>query len=641
MFTEQIAPAQTSAADLRNRRWIYIPYDRFTDRTGPLAEQPAADTGIVIVESTAKIHRRPYHKKKLVVLIANMRHFALEQAARGVRVLYHFSPGSHGQALVELQRDRALPRLTVMTPAERELRLDLATARRNGLQMEEVADTTWLSTTADFTDVYGPYEPGKSYVMDRFYRRQREKTGILMANGRPVGGQFSFDPDNRNPYKGEVPIPAPPSFAPDAITEEVIGYVATAYAHHFGQIDGFDMPTTQADADLHWSFALTHLLPFFGPFEDAMRDDHLQIFHSKTSALVNLGRLLPRDLVRDVAQATETGTISLASAEGFIRQMLGWREFMRHIHQQTDGYRLIPAAREERPRPRERSPDAGDAPDAYTGAQPVTEVRTGAETEIAVAAPADADPYAGATPSALGASLPLPAVYWGAKSGLYCMDTVVAQVIREGWSHHITRLMVLSNLAVLCGFSPRELTDWFWFAYVDAYDWVVEPNVLGMSTYADGGVTATKPYVSGAAYINRMSNFCPRCTYDPKLSVGPGSCPFTALYWTFLERNQDVLANNFRLAMQFRTLRKKSAAEMVQLRARAEEAVAHLRTFARPEYGADADSVSPPSPSAPMVGAAAAFTLESVPRSDRATPATAPSAPRASRPRSRQTQTLD
>ncbi len=609
LFCGLIESAQPSAADLRNRRWIYVPYDRFTDRTGPLAEQTAADTGIVIVESTAKIHRRPYHKKKLVVLIANMRHFALEQAARGVCVLYHFSPGSHGQALLELQRDGSLPRLTMMAPAERELRLDLAAAVRGGLRMDEVPDTTWLSTTADFTDVYGTYEPGKSYVMDRFYRRQREKGGILMANGRPLGGQISFDPDNRNPYKGEVPIPTPPSFASDAITEEVIGYVRTAYAHHFGQIEGFDLPTTQADADLHWSFALTHLLPYFGPFEDAMRDDQLQLFHSKTSALVNLGRLLPRDLVRDVERAAETGTISLASAEGFIRQLLGWREFMRHIHQQTDGFRLIDVPREEHPREQERSPDAGDAPDAYTGAPPRTQVRDGAEAEIAVSAD-DADPYAGATPSALGASLPLPAVYWGAKSGLYCMDVVVAQVIREGWSHHITRLMVLSNLAVLCGFSPRELTDWFWFAYVDAYDWVVEPNVLGMSTYADGGVTATKPYVSGAAYINRMSNFCPRCKYDPKRSIGPGSCPFTALYWTFLERNQDVLAKNFRLGMQFRTLRKKPAAEMVQLRARAEEAVAHLQSFARPEYGADAEVGSSPSPSAPMFADVAAFTLE-------------------------------
>jgi deoxyribodipyrimidine photolyase-related protein len=164
------------------------------------------------------------------------------------------------------------------------------------------------------------------------------------------------------------------------------------------------------------------------------------------------------------------------------------------------------------------------------------------------------------------------------------VDTVVAQVIEEGWSHHITRLMVLSNLATLCGFSPRELTDWFWFAYVDAYDWVVEPNVLGMATYADGGLTATKPYVSGAAYINRMSNYCGHCAYDPKRSVGEGSCPFTALYWTFLERNEARLKGNFRLQMPYQSLRGKAPQELMQLRARAQEAVAHLAGFKRPKY---------------------------------------------------------
>ena len=236
---------------------------------------------------------------------------------------------------------------------------------------------------------------------------------------------------------------------------------------------------------------------------------------------------------------------------------------MRHLHEQTDGYRLLAGTVPQEPRKevQEVSPD---------------------QTTVAAQTYEPADPYTGATPSALGAALPLPAVYWGVQSGLYCMDTVVAEVIQEGWSHHITRLMVLSNLANLCGFSPRELTDWFWFGYVDAYDWVVEPNVLGMATYADGGLTATKPYVSGAAYINRMSNFCGKCQYDPKQSVGPGSCPFTALYWTFLERNEAVLSGNFRMQMPYNTLRKKNPSELIQLRARAQEAIAHLQSFERP-----------------------------------------------------------
>lgn len=567
-FRRQLEVANPSAQEIAHRRWIYVPYDRFTDRVGPITEQSARDTGIVMVESTAKALRRPYHKKKLVVLISNMRHFAMEQQARGVSVLYHFSPYSHGQALLELQRSRNLPVLSFTAPAERELRLDLHAAKQSGLALNLVEDRTWASTTQDFTEVYGTYQPGKSYVMDRFYRSMRQKTGILMQGAKPFGGKFSFDAENRKAFRNQVQVPATPSFSPDPITEEVIAFVEETYAHHFGTTRNFDLPCTKEHCEQFWRFFLDHLLVHFGAFEDAMRDDSVQLFHSKTSVLLNLGRLLPLDLIRDVAERAVAGLAPLASCEGFIRQLLGWREFMRHIHEQTDGYRLLKGhvVQQQHPRPQEKSLD---------------------QTATAAAAykvPGGSDPYEGARPSALHASLPLPAVYWGVKSGLHCMDTVVAQVIEEGWSHHITRLMVLSNLATLCGFSPRELTDWFWFAYIDAYDWVVEPNVLGMATYADGGLTATKPYVSGAAYINRMSNFCGHCVYDPKRSVGPGSCPFTSLYWTFLERNESILASNFRMLGPYQSLRRKPSQELVQLRARADEAIAHLASFSHPKY---------------------------------------------------------
>ena len=540
VFKQQIETARPTTQDIARRRWIYVPYDRLTDRVGPLAEQPAADTGIVLIESSAKASRRPYHKKKLVVLVSNMRHFALEQQARGVAVVYGFSRLNHGAALLQLQQSYRLPVLTCTTPAERELRLDLRLAQEGGLKVEIVDDPAWASTTQDFTDIYGAYRQGKSYVMDRFYRRMRQKTGILMEGAKPLGGQFTYDTENRKPFRNQVEVPAFPSFAPDAITEEVIAMVENNYPDHFGTSRNFDLPCTKADCERFWQFFLDHLLPHFGPFEDAMRDDHLQLFHSKTSVLLNLGRLLPLDLVRDVADRAVSGFAPMASCEGFIRQVLGWREYMRHLHEQTDGYRLLKdhVAQEDGP-----SVD---------------------------------DPYAGARPSALHASLPLPAVYWGKKSSMHCVDTVVAQVVEEGWSHHITRLMVLSNLATLCGFSPRELTDWFWFAYVDAYDWVVEPNVLGMATYADGGLTATKPYVSGAAYINRMSNYCGHCRFDPKKSIGPDSCPFTSLYWTFLERNEEVLGTNFRLLQPYHSLRRKKPEELVQLRARADQAIADL-----------------------------------------------------------------
>jgi deoxyribodipyrimidine photolyase-related protein len=234
------------------------------------------------------------------------------------------------------------------------------------------------------------------------------------------------------------------------------------------------------------------------------------LFHTRISSLLNLHRLLPRDVVRDV----ERLPIPLASREGFIRQVLGWREFVRHVHRETDGFRRLPG---------EPSSSTGDA---------------------------------GARPSSLGADAPLPPAFWGRPSGLACLDHVVREVWDEGYSHHITRLMVLSNIATLLDVSPRELTDWFWVAYTDAYDWVVEPNVLGMGTFAVGDLMTTKPYVAGAAYLARMSDYCDGCAFDPG-----GSCPLTRLYWAFLDRHAGVLRDNPRLRIVMAAARKRPADE--------------------------------------------------------------------------------
>jgi deoxyribodipyrimidine photolyase-related protein len=347
-------------------------------------------------------------------------------------------------------------------------------------------------------------------------------------------------------------VPRRKHYAPDALTEEVIALVEREFPTHFGTTEGWDLPVRLVDIEAEWQWVLKELLPVFGPYEDAMAAEEPDMFHSRMSAFVNISRLLPRRIVEDVLQAAETGTIPLASAEGFVRQLLGWREFMRHIHRVTDGFRNIDAQAEPAQKKRRAKAEPADVKEQA------------------------ALPETGARPSALGAALPLPAVYWGAESGLRCVDTVVRQVWQEGWSHHITRLMVLSNFATLCGYSPRELTDWFWMAYIDAYDWVVEPNVLGMGTFGDGGITATKPYVSGAAYVNRMSNYCGACRFDPKRTTGEGACPFTALYWTFLERQEGVLGKNPRMSMPYATLHKKSVEDRTALRARAEACVAEL-----------------------------------------------------------------
>ncbi len=501
---------------------------------GPLAETDPTEAIVVLMESLAKGTRRPYHKKKLTLVLSAMRHFALEQGERGAKIVYGASADSFADGLMELQRHWKWPELAANRPAERELRVELEAAQRDGqrdgLRLRFVADTAWLSTTEEFEGVFGKPKPHlkpgqRQYLMDRFYRAVRQRSGLLMRNAKPVGGKWSYDAENRKPYRNEIPVPTRPTFAPDAITREVMQMIEERHPDHFGRIEGFDLPVTRHDAETAWRFALKHLLPHFGPWEDAMSTAHPDLFHSMTSPLINLTLLRPRDVVEQVARAFDAGSIPLASAEGFIRQILGWREFMRHIHEATDGFRTL-------------------------------------------------QPHG--APSFLDARRKLPPVYWGTPSGMRCMDTVVAGVIDDGWSHHITRLMVLSNLATLCGFSPRELTDWFWFAYVDAYDWVVEPNVMGMATFADGGMTATKPYVSGAAYIHRMSDFCGQCALDPKKTLGAGSCPFTALYWSFLERHEAKLAPLNRMQMPLNTMRKKSAEERAALRERAAQAIAQL-----------------------------------------------------------------
>lgn len=477
-----------------------MPYDQLSDGIGPLSREAPSTLGIVLVESRWKAARRPYHQQKLALVLANQRHFALEQAARGVAVRYVTTDRPYAEALAPLAAE--LGALRVMDPAELELRQDLAPLVRSGA-LEPVPHDGWLTTPEQFRSGVGEIPPWR---MDAFYRHVRRETGILMdPRGKPVGGKYSFDTENRKPWKGNPPAPEPPTFVPDAITSEVGDLIERDFASHPGRLDLARLPATVAEAERLWTWALASCLPRFGPFEDAMSTRSRGLFHTRVSALLNLHRLLPRRVLADVAALD----IPLASKEGFIRQVLGWREFVRHVHRETEGFRDI-------------DPSIPRSPD----------------------------------PSFLDADWPLPPAYWGTPSGFNCLDTVVHEVWEDAYSHHITRLMVLANIATLLGVRPRELTDWFWVAYSDAYDWVVEPNVLGMGTYAVGDLMTTKPYVSGAGYIHRMSDYCAACTFDPKKD-----CPLTELYWQFLARNRERLAGNVRVAVPLRALEKRHAAK--------------------------------------------------------------------------------
>jgi deoxyribodipyrimidine photolyase-related protein len=318
-FVERILQFEPTPGDAAARRWIYVPYDRLHEAIGPLADTDPQAAVLVFLESRAKATRRPYHKKKLTLVLSAMRHFALEQAERGCRIVYGASASSFADGLLELQAKWNWSELLTNVAAERELRVELRSAEQQGLRLRIVPDTAWLTTTEDFERIFGSQAPDaieaasprRRYLMDTFYRAMRRKTGYLIERGKPMGGKWSHDAANRKPWRGQVAVPRRPTFAPDDITREVIAMIDERHPEHFGTTDGFDLPVTRADAETAWKFALTQLLPHFGPWEDAMSTAHPDLFHSMTSPALNLSLLLPRTLVEDAVEAHAQGLIPI------------------------------------------------------------------------------------------------------------------------------------------------------------------------------------------------------------------------------------------------------------------------------------------------------------------------------------------
>ncbi len=506
-----------------NRNWLFVAYDQLSDALGPLSREPPETLGIVVVENLWKARRRPYHKQKLANVLCNLRHFAIEQARRGVAVMHVVGDAPYGELLrpiaIRLQGNgeaRRFRAMRVMRPAERELRVDLAPLVAEGL-LCEVPHDGWLTGREQFLRACGESPP---YRMDAFYRLVRRETGVLMRGAKPLGGGFSFDGENRKRWPGAPSAPEPPRFEVDAIRAEVGELIERHFAGYPGRVDLTRVAASRADAEKMLAWAVDACLAEFGPYEDAMSSRSRGLFHTRLSTLINLHRLTPReviDAVLDRARDGESDDVGLASVEGFVRQVLGWREFVHHVHEVTDGFRIVPEG------------------------VPVREA------------------VHGAGPSFLGAANQLPRAYWGeAESGLNCLDSVIQGVIEEGYSHHITRLMVLANIATLLDVDARELTDWFWVMYADAYDWVVEPNVLGMGSFAVGDLMTTKPYVAGAAYIDRMSDYCAGCRYVPKGGDAGRACPLTRLYWAFLWRHRERFDRNVRMSVVMRAVEKRS-----------------------------------------------------------------------------------
>ncbi|MBY0275710.1 cryptochrome/photolyase family protein [Candidatus Binatia bacterium] len=499
---------------------VWILGDQLTADHAALRGCDRGDTCVLLIESQARARRLPYHKQKLVLVWSAMRHFASELRAAGWTVDFHAESPTYRAALDAHVRRFRPARLRLMDPAEAGAGERLAATARAA----SISDVTLVANDMFLSDEpsFARWAAGrKTLRLETFYRDMRRRTGLLMEGRAPAGGRWNFDADNRAvPPPGHV-FPAIPRFAPDAETRRVMRLVEREFGDHFGTLDGFAWPVTRADAERFRDDFLDHRLDLFGPYEDAMVRGQRALYHSLLSPLLNLGLLAPLDLCRAAEERWRQGRARLQSVEGFVRQILGWREFVLRVYRH-------------------------DMPDY-------------------------------ARRNALAADLPLPRFYWDADTDMACVREAVATLAAHGVNHHIQRLMITGNFALLAGIDPQQVNEWYWLAYADAYEWVVTPNVLGLSLWADGGRIASKPYAAAASYVNRMSDHCRSCAYDHRAAVGARACPFNALYWDFLARNRERLARNPRMQIPLASLARRPAADLAAIRERAAELRARLR----------------------------------------------------------------
>jgi len=388
-----------------------------------------------------------------------------------------------------------------------------AVVEGGGLALEIREDRHFFSTVREFA---AHAKGRKSLRLEYFYRELRQRHDVLMHEGQPIGGQWNFDADNREAFGPEGPGPVPPraTFEPDALTREVMALVETRFAQHPGTLASFAWPVTRAQALHALHLFIEQRLPLFGRYEDAMWPGEPWLYHSQLSAALNLKLLTAREVVQAAEAAYRTGKVPLESAEGFIRQVLGWREFVRGIYwTQMPGYL-------------ERN--------------------------------------------ALDARQDLPAWYWTGHTDMACLRDAITQTLAHGYAHHIQRLMVTGLFALLLGVRPQQVHAWYLAVYVDAVEWVELPNTLGMSQYGDGGLLASKPYVATGRYIQRMGGPCAGCRYDPAQRTGDRACPYTTLYWDFLMRHEELLARNARMALQVKNVARLSQAEREAVAQRAD-----------------------------------------------------------------------
>ncbi len=435
---------------------------------------------LIFIESRKKGEEVPHHKIKAVYVLSSMRHFALECAENGFDVLYHSSNAHFDDGLIEIMNDYD-GTLYYMTPSEWDSRqrLEKVKSERNG-SVKEIPNGFFLADADQWIDKIKP-----GYRMEYFYREMRRNTGYLMNGKEPEGGEWNYDDQNRESLPDGHPVPEIKTFQPDDITTEVMEMVEEYFPDSFGKMKNFGYAVTRKQALQLLRQFIEERLDEFGPYEDALKTGNHKLFHSQLSIYLNNGLLLPGEVCDAVMDAYEKGEARLNSVEGFIRQIIGWREYIRIYYEA-----MMPEVRKA---------------------------------------------------NHFGFREKLPEMFWTGDTAMKCMQQSLQPVIEEAYSHHIQRLMILSNFSNLTETDPRELNRWFLLAYADAYEWVELPNVLGMSTYADGGVLASKPYVSSGNYINKMSDYCKNCEYSVTKKTGEKACPFNYLFWNFVDKQRDTL----------------------------------------------------------------------------------------------------
>ena len=488
-------------------RIIYIPFDQLNVEYGAMRVAEKESDQIVLIESQRMITGRQWHKQRLQFLISSARHFARELEDSGWQVTY-LKSATTVDGLLAMQKAHPGSEVTSATPNSFRLKQQL---QDFGVTFVE---NDFFLTSANLFETWA--EKQTSFTMENFYRSQRKRLNILMDGTQPLGGSWNYDADNRVPPPKVHEWGEPLEFSADAIDTEVTAELPeTAW----GNLNGKTWGTSRSEALEQMAHFFEHHFAQFGPFEDAIPSQSWSAHHSLLSPYLNNGMLHASEVVQAALARFAEGDIPISSCEGFIRQIIGWREYINGMYW-------------------------------FLGQDYRENNHLDAQREL------------------------LPLFRDPSKTQMNCVRSVVADVQERGWTHHIPRLMVLSNLALLTGVSPQEFLDWMREVFIDAADWVMVPNVIGMATHADDGVLMTKPYAAGGAYISKMGQFCRTCVYDPKKRTGDDACPYTTLYWDFLDRHAETFSSNHRMFQQMGGLRRLS--NLPEVKARAVEVLAGL-----------------------------------------------------------------